>query len=210
MNIVVTLHPQGLANTVQVNSNMKIWQLIIQIAKAFRMRASEFRIDTNNGLLDIAVYNDLISAYNISAIRIKRVDEKVLDRESPRRIVAQNPQLLTKMLDNITPKKGHEVLEATVQETFDLITDLPFNIENRAWLLSEMQKIKKGMPDPSEAWCDLFQLQLSHLTSGMDTVSPLTCYYLILLQDVVLSRPGYDALNKEQTLIEAQERKTFF
>jgi hypothetical protein len=105
------------------------------------------------------------------------------------------------MLDNITPKKGHEVLEATVQETFDLIMDLPCNIENRAWLLSQMQKIKKGMPDSSEAWCDLFQLQLSHLTSSMDIVSPLTCYYLILLQDVVLARPGYEALNKEQTLI---------
>jgi hypothetical protein len=61
MNIGVTLIPQGLTNTVQVNSNMQIWQLIIQIAKAFQMRASEFRIDTNNGLLDTAVYNDLIS-----------------------------------------------------------------------------------------------------------------------------------------------------
>lgn len=67
---------------------MKIWQLIIQIAKAFKMRASEFRIETSSGPLDTKVYNELISAYNISSIRIKRIDEKVLDRELPRRIIA--------------------------------------------------------------------------------------------------------------------------
>jgi hypothetical protein len=54
------------------------------------MRCSEFRIDTNNGLLDTSIYNDLISAYNIPSIRIKRIDEKILDKESPRRIIAQN------------------------------------------------------------------------------------------------------------------------
>ncbi len=60
------------------------------------------------------------------------------------------------MLDNITPKKGIDALEETVQETFDLITDLPFNIENRNGLVQEMQKIKKGNTDPNEAWCELF------------------------------------------------------
>lgn len=54
------------------------------------MRCSEFRIDTNNGLLDTTIYQDLISVYNISTIRIKRIEEKQLDKESPRRIIAQN------------------------------------------------------------------------------------------------------------------------
>jgi len=67
---------------------MRIWQLIIQIGKAYKMKCSEFRIDTNNGLLDTTIYNDLISVYNISSIRIKRIEEKILDKESPRRIIA--------------------------------------------------------------------------------------------------------------------------
>lgn len=69
------------------------------------MKCSEFRIDTNNGLLDTTIYNDLISVYNISTIRIKRIEEKILDKESPRRIIAQNSMLITKMLDSITFKK---------------------------------------------------------------------------------------------------------
>lgn len=40
------------------------------------MRCSEFRIDTNNGQLDTQIYHDLINMYNISTIRIKRIDEK--------------------------------------------------------------------------------------------------------------------------------------
>lgn len=96
------------------------------------MRCSEFRIDTNNGLLDTSIYNDLISAYNIPSIRIKRIDEKILDKESPRRIIAQNQQLISKMIDSITYKKGgQEILEATIQETFDLIEEIPLNLENR-------------------------------------------------------------------------------
>jgi hypothetical protein len=39
---------------------MKIWQLIIQVGKAFNMRLSEFKIDTSGGFLDIKIYNDPI------------------------------------------------------------------------------------------------------------------------------------------------------
>lgn len=54
------------------------------------MRCSEFRIDTTNGLVDNKIYNDPINQYNIQALRIKRIDEKILEKESPRRIIAQN------------------------------------------------------------------------------------------------------------------------
>jgi len=69
---------------------MKIWQLIIQSGKAFNLRSSEFRIDTNNGPIEIQIYNDQISQYQIKSIKIKRIDEKVLDKENPRRLIAQN------------------------------------------------------------------------------------------------------------------------
>ena len=45
---------------------MRIWQLIIQIAKAYGFRRSDFRIVTNNGPLDMSIYTDLISSYVIN------------------------------------------------------------------------------------------------------------------------------------------------
>jgi len=39
------------------------------------------------------------------------------------------------MIDSITYKKGgQEILEATIQETFDLIEEIPLNLENRQFL----------------------------------------------------------------------------
>jgi hypothetical protein len=52
------------------------------------MRSSEFRIDTSSGPIEITIYNDLISTYQIKTLRIKRLDDKVLDKENPRRLIA--------------------------------------------------------------------------------------------------------------------------
>ena len=65
-----------------------------------------------------------------------------------------------------------------------------------------MQKIKKGSTDPNQAWCELFHLQLNQLTTSLDTVSPLTCYNLILLQDIFLPRSSFDVKSNEQTQID--------
>lgn len=51
MEIVVVLDPDNIKQTIMVNSNMQIWQVIIQISKAFRFRLSEFQIITRNGPL---------------------------------------------------------------------------------------------------------------------------------------------------------------
>jgi hypothetical protein len=52
------------------------------------MRCSEFRIVTNNGPLSESVYSDMISTYSIKSVKIKRLEEKQLDRENPRRLIA--------------------------------------------------------------------------------------------------------------------------
>lgn len=109
MEIPVTLMPQNITHKVLINTNMRIWQLIIQIGKAFKLKLSEFRIDTNNGLLETTIYSDLISTYNITSLRIRRIDDKLLDKESPRRIIAQNSSLIAKMLDSITRKDTKEM-----------------------------------------------------------------------------------------------------
>jgi superfamily II helicase len=80
---------------------MRIWQLIIQISKIFKMRCSEFRIVTNNGPLSESIYNDPISTYIITSVKIKRIEEKVLDKENPRRLIAQNKPFLQKMLNSM-------------------------------------------------------------------------------------------------------------
>ena len=106
IEIGVTLQPQNIKHTITVNANSQLWQIIIQIGKAFKMKCSEFRISTNSGLLDTSIYSDLISAYRIETIIIKRFDEKILDKELPRRSIAQNSQVISKILDLITPKPG--------------------------------------------------------------------------------------------------------
>lgn len=107
----MTLIPQNKAKTVQVNSNMKIWQLIIQSGKAFGMRSSEFRIVTSSGPIEISIYNDPISQYQIKNIQIKRCDEKVLDKENPRRLIAQNTQLIKQLINStsISAKNAQQI-----------------------------------------------------------------------------------------------------
>ena len=45
---------------------------------------------TNNGALDTGIYKDLIGSYVIKNIKIQRIDEKIFDKENPRRLIAQN------------------------------------------------------------------------------------------------------------------------
>ena len=43
---------------------------------------------TNNGALDTVFYKDIIGTYDIKNIKIQRIDEKVFDKENPRRLIA--------------------------------------------------------------------------------------------------------------------------
>lgn len=88
LDVQVTLIPNNVTQVVFANTQMEIWQLIIQISKAFKMRRSEFRIMTNNGALDTNIYKDLIGSYLIKTVKIKRVDEKIFEKENPRRLIA--------------------------------------------------------------------------------------------------------------------------
>ena len=58
------------------------------------MQSSEFRIDTSSGPIEVSIYNDPISQYQIKNLKIKRLDDQVLDKENPRRLIAQNTQLI--------------------------------------------------------------------------------------------------------------------
>lgn len=85
-------------------------------------------------------------------MRIKRFDEKVLDKELPRRIIAQNTALLQKILDSILQKKGGpEVCDLSIQETFDLIEELPCNVENRISFQDVVRGIRVN--SKSDQWC---------------------------------------------------------
>ena len=59
---------------------------------------------TTNGPLDNSIYNDLISAYVIKNIKIKKIDEKVLDKENPRRLIGQNRQFVGKLIEMMAVK----------------------------------------------------------------------------------------------------------
>ena len=70
IDITVTLEPDNIKQTVYVNSSMVIWQVIIQIAKAYRFRLSEFQIITRNGPLSDHIYSHPVSQYVIKNVTI--------------------------------------------------------------------------------------------------------------------------------------------
>ena len=49
---------------------MQIWQVIIQIARAYKFRLSEFQIITRNGPLGEQIYKDAVNQYVIKQITI--------------------------------------------------------------------------------------------------------------------------------------------
>ena len=61
IEIQVSLDPDNIKQVILVNSTMQIWQVIIQIARAFKFRLSEFQIITRNGPLGEKIYSDQVS-----------------------------------------------------------------------------------------------------------------------------------------------------
>lgn len=178
------------------------------------MKCSEFRINTSSGLLDTSIYNDLISAYSIGSITIKRFDEKTLDKDLPRRNIAQNSQVIKKILDLITPKSGQEINERTIQDTFDLIESLPINLESKAAFEQDILNISSSKDNASmmASWCQLFHLNVGSLknSNSLDAISPQACYNLLLLADLVQPKvlPAY-MLSKDQQANEAKKQQKF-
>ena len=50
--VSVQLDPENITQEIVVNSNMQIWQIVVQISRAFNLRISEFEIVTKKGPLD--------------------------------------------------------------------------------------------------------------------------------------------------------------
>lgn len=61
----MSLEPDNINQEIIVNANMQIWQIVVQISRAFNLRISEFEIVTKKGPLDQSIYYDAVSAYVI-------------------------------------------------------------------------------------------------------------------------------------------------
>ena len=61
----MSLEPDSISQEIIVNANMQIWQIVVQISRAFNLRISEFEIVTKKGPLDQSIYYDAVSAYVI-------------------------------------------------------------------------------------------------------------------------------------------------
>ena len=66
--VSVQLDPDNITQEIVVNSNMQIWQIVVQISRAFNLRISEFEIVTKKGPLDQSIYFDAVSAYVIKQL----------------------------------------------------------------------------------------------------------------------------------------------
>lgn len=128
------------------------------------MRRSEFRIMTNNGALDTGIYKDLIGAYVIKNIKIQRIDEKIFDKENPRRLIAQNRAFIQKIIDSMSIKQAkQQINEEIIKESLALIEDIPVNNENKSIFISELGKLKSKSSQQMDftAWMALFQIDVS-------------------------------------------------
>ena len=94
LKVSVQLEPENISQEIVVNGNMQIWQIVVQISRAFNLRISEFEIVTKKGPLDQSIYYDAVSAYVIKQLQISRIDEKKLNNENPRRLIGQDKQFL--------------------------------------------------------------------------------------------------------------------
>ena len=84
------LDPENVRQEITVNANQEIWQIVVQISKAFDLKISEFQIITKKGPLGQSVYDHKVRDYLIQQLQIMRVDEKTLNNENPRRIIGQD------------------------------------------------------------------------------------------------------------------------
>jgi response regulator of citrate/malate metabolism len=119
---------------------------------------------TNNGALDTGIYKDLIGAYVIKNIKIQRIDEKIFDKENPRRLIAQNRAFIQKIIDSMSIKQAkQQINEEIIKESLALIEDIPVNNENKSIFISELGKLKSKSSQQMDftAWMALFQIDVS-------------------------------------------------
>lgn len=102
---------------------------------------SEFYIDTNSGPLPQKILDQKITQYQIPSMRVKLAEEKVLDSSQPRRIIAQNKLVVERMVEQITQIGNTETDTAAVEETFNLLEDLPCNLDNKVAFGNEVKQI---------------------------------------------------------------------
>ena len=119
---------------------------------------------TNNGALDTGIYKDLIGAYVIKNIKIQRIDEKIFDKENPRRLIAQNRAFIQKIIDSMSFKQAkQQINEEIIKESLALIEDIPVNNENKSIFISELGKLKSKSSQQMDftTWMALFQIDVS-------------------------------------------------
>jgi response regulator of citrate/malate metabolism len=119
---------------------------------------------TNNGALDTGIYKDLIGAYVIKNIKIQRIDDKIFDKENPRRLIAQNRAFIQKIIDSMSIKQAkQQINEEIIKESLALIEDIPVNNENKSIFISELGKLKSKSSQQMDftAWMALFQIDVS-------------------------------------------------
>lgn len=93
----MTLLPDNKKADVKVNRNMQIWQVILQSAKAFGLKPSEFHLKANKGPVDERIYNELVKKYVLEQINIERISEEILDESNPRRLISQSQGFIDKI-----------------------------------------------------------------------------------------------------------------
>jgi len=99
IEITIQLDPDNVTHKVLVNTQQQIWQIVVQISRAFNLKISEFEIMTKKGSLQTSIYYDAVSAYVIKQLQIMRVKDSNLEKENPRRIIGGDKLFLQQLLE---------------------------------------------------------------------------------------------------------------
>jgi len=65
IEVTIQLDPENVTRKIVVNTQQQIWQIVVQISRAFNLKISEFKIMTKKGHLGTNIYYDAVSAYVI-------------------------------------------------------------------------------------------------------------------------------------------------
>jgi len=117
---------------------MQLWQIIIQIGKAYNFRLTEFEIMTKNGPLRESIYSHFIEGFDIHSLNIRRKEEKKHNTENPRRVIAQDKNFIQRLFAMMTKMSNEPRI---IHEIISLMEILPVNLNLKKQLTNQILSI---------------------------------------------------------------------
>lgn len=91
--IDITLDPDQQKEQIEVNMNLKFWELMRQSSIKLNLKMSEFVIVTTKGPLSEDYYEHILSKYEMKEITLQRIPQETLEKEFPSYVFGYSQEL---------------------------------------------------------------------------------------------------------------------